>query len=190
MGSRNSGNCSSAMTSSRLALKVLVITTIVCGTFAFTATGTTPVTELKEETSRILAERVKTGHWQTLSATSGGEGTEKWIPATPATDMVVTEDQAERAGPCEPTPSPSPTPSDYAINHCGQEPGDVIGSRRRIVTRRRRDSFTAAQRAQQAQRDAAAAKQAQWAAQQVAQGATGGATRRRRATDPYLGVFG
>merc|ERR1711957_646061 len=95
MGSGNSGNCPSAMTSSRLALKVLVITTIVCGTFAFTATGTTPVTELKEETSRILAERVETGHWQTLSATSGGEGTEKWIPATPATDMVEKEDSEE-----------------------------------------------------------------------------------------------
>merc|ERR1711957_1004314 len=132
----NSGNCSSAMTSSRLALKVLVITTIVCGTFAFTATGTTPVTELKEETSRILAERVKTGHWQTLSATSGGEGTEKWIPATPATDMVVTEDQAEYAGPCEPTPSPSPTPRDFAINHCGNERGD--DGEEIIVTRRRR----------------------------------------------------
>merc|ERR1712086_875408 len=48
-------------------------------------------TEFKEETSGILAERVETGHWQTLSAT-GGEVTEKWIPATPATDMVVTED--------------------------------------------------------------------------------------------------
>merc|ERR1712166_111345 len=92
---RNSGNCPSAMTSSRLALKVLVITMIFCGTIAFAATGTTPVTELKEETSRILAERVETGHWQTLSATSGGEGTEKWIPATPATDMVVAEDLAE-----------------------------------------------------------------------------------------------
>ena len=46
------------------------------------------MTEFKEETSRILAERVETGHWQTLSAT-GGEVTEKWIPATPATDMVM-----------------------------------------------------------------------------------------------------
>ena len=50
--------------------------------------GTSPMTEFKEETSRILAERVETGHWQTLSAT-GGEVTEKWIPATPATDMVM-----------------------------------------------------------------------------------------------------
>merc|ERR1712166_1433559 len=152
MGSRNSGNCSSAMTSSRLALKVLVITTIVCGTFAFTATGTTPVTELKEETSRILAERVKTGHWQTLSATSGGEGTEKWIPATPATDMVVTEDLAERRDPCS-------DDEEYF------DPGDGITAPMIIP------SPCSAPQQQPSE--------AQWAAQQVAQGATAGATRRR-----------
>ena len=50
--------------------------------------GTSPVTEFKEETDRILAERVETGHWQTLSTTDAGV-TEKWIPATPATDMVM-----------------------------------------------------------------------------------------------------
>merc|ERR1712028_97343 len=92
----NSGNCSSAMRSSTLALKVLVISAIVCGTIAFPTTGTSPMTEFKEETSRILAERVETGHWQTLSAT-GGEVTEKWIPTTPATDMVVTEDSDDEA---------------------------------------------------------------------------------------------
>merc|ERR1712028_303173 len=42
-------------------------------------------------------------------------------PATPATDMVVTENQATMPDPCEPFPSPSPTPSEYAINHCGNE---------------------------------------------------------------------
>merc|ERR1711957_828643 len=119
----NSGNCSSAMTSSRLALKVLVITTIVCGTFAFTATGTTPVTELKEETSRILAERVETGHWQTLSATSGGEGTEKWIPATPATDMVEKEDSEEEE---LDNPMMNPCGPDDEYDDCY---GDVIVTR-------------------------------------------------------------
>jgi len=50
--------------------------------------GTSPLTEFKEETDRVLAERVETGHWQTLSTTDAGV-TEKWIPATPATDMVM-----------------------------------------------------------------------------------------------------
>merc|ERR1712028_330134 len=157
MGSRNSGNCSSAMTSSRLALKVLVITTIVCGTFAFTATGTTPVTELKEETSRILAERVKTGHWQTLSATSGGEGTEKWIPATPATDMVEKEDSEEEE--LDHPDDENPCGPDDGYDDCY---GDVIATRRRRGATAQRPNA-----AQQAQRDAAVAKQAQWAAQQM-----------------------
>merc|ERR1711865_1362985 len=171
MGSRNSGNCSSAMTSSRLALKVLVITTIVCGTFTFTATGTTPVTELKEETSRILAERVKTGHWQTLSATSGGEGTEKWIPATPATDMVVTEDLAERRDPC----------SDDEYDDGMKSPdGDIIPMIISPCSDRRQPQQQRPNAAQRAQRDQQAVDQSRRR--------SGGATRRRR--DSLAGVFG
>merc|ERR1712153_282696 len=91
---KNPGNCSSAMISSALALKVLIVTATVCGVIAFPSTDTSPVTEFKEETDRILAERVETGHWQTLSTADAGV-TEKWIPATPATDMLVTEDATE-----------------------------------------------------------------------------------------------
>merc|ERR1711957_1136635 len=140
----NSGNCPSAMTSSRLALKVLVITMLFCGTIAFTAT-----------------------------------------PATPATDMVVTENQATMPDPCEPSPSPSPTPSEYAINHCGNErecdpDGDEYDEDDCERSKNRRPQQQRLNAAQRAQRD------------QVAVDATrrrsGGATRRRR--DSLSGVFG